>query len=138
MEGKVARPRGRPRKRPRAEDQNGVSNRGKRPVLEIKPAVPRSLLGSYVLKEFDDSRVSLGKVVSYSSGLYIVEYEDGCFEDLKTCYLRKLIIGDGYFDDELRCRRGKLDHLVMKKEEKKKTVNEIEALVQKSVKIAGI
>ncbi|KAL0681551.1 hypothetical protein Bca4012_048398 [Brassica carinata] len=126
MEGKVARPRGRPRKRPRAEDQNGVSNRGKRPVLEIKPAVPRSLLGSYVLKEFDDSRVSLGKVVSYSSGLYIVEYEDGCFEDLKTCYLRKLIIGDGYFDDELRCRRGKLDHLVMKKEEKKKTVNEIE------------
>ena len=126
MEGKVARPRGRPRKRPRGEDQNGVSNRGKRPVLEIKPAVPRSLLGSYVLKEFDDSRVSLGKVVSYSSGLYRVEYEDGGFEDLKTCYLRKLIIGDGYFDDELRCRRCKLDDLVMSKEEKKKTVNEVE------------
>ncbi|KAF8098895.1 hypothetical protein N665_0256s0025 [Sinapis alba] len=131
MEGKVARPRGRPRKRPRPEDQNGVSNRGKRPVLEIKPALPRSLLGSYVLKEFDDSRVSLGKVVSYSCGLYRVEYEDGGFEDLKTFYLRQLIIGDGYFDDELRSRRCKLDDLLLNKEEKKKTdvvaqVNEVE------------
>ncbi|KAG2311140.1 hypothetical protein Bca52824_022697 [Brassica carinata] len=121
MEGKVARPRGRPRKRARPEDQNGLSNRGgKRPVLEIKPAVPRSLLGSYVLKEFDDSRVSLGKVVSYSSGLYRVEYEDGVFEGLKTCHLRQFIIGDGYFDDELRTRRCKLDHLILNKEEKKK------------------
>ncbi|KAJ0238791.1 PHD finger family protein [Hirschfeldia incana] len=127
MEGKVGRPRGRPRKRPRPEDQNGVSsNRGKkRPVLEIKPAVPRSLLGSYVLKEFDDSssrsRVSLGKVVSYTCGLYRVEYEGTVgFEDLTTCSLRPLIIGDDYFDDELRTRRCKLDRLIMKKDEKKK------------------
>lgn len=121
MEGKVARPRGRPRKRARPEDQDGLPNRGgKRPVLEIKPAVPRSLLGSYVLKEFDDSRVSLGKVVSYSSGLYRVEYEDGVFEVLKTCHLRQFIIGDGYFDDELRSRRCKLDRLILNKEEKKK------------------
>ncbi|KAJ4910936.1 PHD finger family protein [Raphanus sativus] len=124
MEGKVARPRGRPRKRPRPEDQNRLSKRGKRPVLEINPAVPRSLLGSYVLKEFDGSRVSLGKVVSYSSGLYRVEYEDGGFEDLRTCHLRQLIVGDGYFDDELRSRRCKLDDLVIEKEEKKKTVKQ--------------
>ncbi|CAF1698251.1 hypothetical protein HID58_051072 [Brassica napus] len=113
MEGKVGRPRGRPRKRTRPEDQNGVSsNRGKRIALEIKPAVPRSLLCRYVLKDFDESRVSLGKVVSYSSGLYRVEYEDGCVEDLKSCHLRQLIIEDSYFDDELRCRRDKLDALL--------------------------
>lgn len=121
MEGKVARPRGRPRKRPRSEDHNGVSNRGKRPVLEMKVAVPRSLLGRYVLKDFDDSRVFLGKIVTYNSGLYRVEYEDGDFEDLKTCYLRQLIIGDSYFDDELRVRRCKLDDFILKKDEKKKT-----------------
>ena len=109
----MGRPRGRPRKRTRPEDTNGVSsNRGKRIALEIKPSVPRSLLCRYVLKDFDESRVSLGKVVSYSSGLYRVEYEDGCVEDLKSCHLRQLIIEDSYFDDELRCRRDKLDALL--------------------------
>ncbi|CAH8271897.1 unnamed protein product [Arabidopsis lyrata] len=121
MEGKVARPRGRPRKRPRPEDHNGVSNRGKRPVLEMKVAVPRSLLGCYVLKDLDDSRVFLGKIVSYKSGLYRVVYEDGDFEDLETRYLRQLIIGDSYFDDELRARRSKLDDFILKNDEKKKT-----------------
>ncbi|XP_010454541.1 PREDICTED: DDT domain-containing protein PTM-like isoform X5 [Camelina sativa] len=123
VEGKVARPRGRPRKRPRPEDQNGVSsNRGKRPVLEtLKVTLPRSLLGRYVLKDFDDCRVSLGKIVSYNTGLYRVEYEDGEFEDLETCSLRQLIIGDNYFDDELRVRRSKLDDFILKKDEKKKT-----------------
>lgn len=123
MEGKVGRPRGRPRKRPRPEDQNGVSNRGKRIALEMKPLVPRSLLCRYVLKDFDESRVSLGKVVSYSSGLYRVEYEDGDSEDLKSCYLRHLIIEDSYFDDELRCRRDKLDEYILKEDEKRKSEN---------------
>ncbi|VVB16809.1 unnamed protein product [Arabis nemorensis] len=121
MEGKVARPRGRPRKRPREEDRNGVTNRGKRPVFEMKPVVPRSLLGRYVLKDFDESRVFLGKIVSYSTGLYRVEYEDGDFEDLESRYLRRLIIGDSYFDDELRTRRVKLDELILKMDEEKKT-----------------
>ncbi|KAL0709907.1 hypothetical protein Bca4012_016885 [Brassica carinata] len=122
MEGKVGRPRGRPRKRTRPEDQNGVSNRGKRLALEMmKPAVPRSLLCRYVLKDFDESRVSLGKVVSYSCGLYRVEYEDGDSEDLKSCYLRHLIIEDSYFDDELRCRRDQLDEYILKEDEKKKS-----------------
>ncbi|CAN7005909.1 hypothetical protein IGI04_009660 [Brassica rapa subsp. trilocularis] len=120
MEGKVGRPRGRPRKRTRPEDTNGVSsNRGKRLALEIKPSVPRSLLYRYVLKDFDESRVSLGKVVSYSAGLYRVEYEDGCVEDLKSCYLRRLIIEDSYFDDELRCRRDKLDEDILKEDERR-------------------
>ncbi|CAH8387931.1 unnamed protein product [Eruca vesicaria subsp. sativa] len=118
-EGKVGRPRGRPRKRTRPEDQNGVSNRGKRLALEMKPTVPRSLLSLYVLKEFDENRVSLGKVVSYRSGLYRVEYEDGVFEDLKSFYLRRLIIEDSYFDEELRCRRDKLDEYIVKEDEKR-------------------
>ncbi|KAJ0261348.1 PHD finger family protein [Hirschfeldia incana] len=126
MEGKVGRPRGRPRKRTRPEDQNGFSsNRGKRIALEMKPVVPRSLLCCYVLKDFDESRVSLGKVVSYSSGLYRVEYEDGGIEDLKSCHLRHLIIEEGYFDDELRCRRGKLDEYILKEDEKKKMGNQV-------------
>uniref|UniRef100_A0A1J3JSD0 Nucleosome-remodeling factor subunit BPTF n=1 Tax=Noccaea caerulescens TaxID=107243 RepID=A0A1J3JSD0_NOCCA len=123
MEGKVARPRGRPRKRPRPEDKNGPSNRGKRPVFEMKSSVPISLIGRYVLKDFDDSRVSLGKIVSYSSGFYRVEYEDGDWEDLETRYLRRLIIGDSYFDDELRARRSKLEDSILKKDKKKKTDN---------------
>ncbi|KAF3542244.1 hypothetical protein DY000_02000999 [Brassica cretica] len=126
MEGKVGRPRGRPRKRTRPEDTNGVSsNRGKRIALEMKPAVPRSLLCRYVLKDFDESRVSLGKVVSYSAGLYRVEYEDGCVEDLKSCHLRQLIIEDSYFDDELRGRRDKLDALLKEDERRLELKNQV-------------
>ncbi|AED93946.1 PHD type transcription factor with transmembrane domain protein (PTM) [Arabidopsis thaliana] len=121
MEAKVPRPRGRPRKRQRLEDDNRkLNNRGKKQVLEVEPAVPISLLGCYMLKDFDDNEVFLGKIVSYDTGLYRVIYEDGDCEELESGDLRRLIISDSYLDDELRVRRKKLDKLILKKEEKKK------------------
>lgn len=121
MEAKVPRPRGRPRKRQRLEDDNRkLNNRGKRQVLEVEPKVPISLLGRHVLKDFDDNGVFLGKIVSYDTGLYRVEYEDGDSEEMESGDLRRLIIADSYLDDELCLRRNKLDKLILKKEEKKK------------------
>ncbi|VVB04906.1 unnamed protein product [Arabis nemorensis] len=121
MEAKVPRPRGRPRKRQKVEDDNRkLNNRGKKQVLEVEPAVPVSLLGRYVLKDFDDNGAFLGKIVSYETGLYRVEYEDGDCEDMESADLRRLIIGDSYLDDELCVRRVKLDKLIVKKEEKRK------------------
>lgn len=121
MEAKVPRPRGRPRKRQRLEDDNRKSNnRGKKQVLEVEPAVPISLLGSYVLKDFDDNGVFLGKIVSYDTGLYSVMYEDGDSEELESGDLRRLIIADSYLDNELRVRRNKLDKLILKEEKKKR------------------
>ncbi|CAH8267449.1 unnamed protein product [Arabidopsis lyrata] len=121
MEAKVPRPRGRPRKRQRLEDDNRKSNnRGKKQVLEVEPAVPISLLGSYVLKDFDDNGVFLGKIVSYDTGLYSVVYEDGDSEELESGDLRRLIIADSYLDNELRVRRNKLDKLILKEEKKKR------------------
>ncbi|XP_010520403.1 PREDICTED: DDT domain-containing protein PTM [Tarenaya hassleriana] len=124
MEAKVPRPRGRPRKRPRPEGDNAGSNgksdnRGKRRILEVKPSVPISLLGRYVLKDFDDNGVFLGKIVSYDTGFYTVEYEDGDCETLESRELRQFIIGESYFDEELSARKNKLDEHIVKKDEKK-------------------
>lgn len=125
MEAKAPRPRGRPRKRQRPEDENRTAprsngNRGKKQALEVEPpAVPISLLGRYVLKDFGNDGTFLGKIVSYETGLYRVEYEDGDFEDMETADLRPFLIEDDT-DNELCVRRSKLDKLIVKKEEKKK------------------
>ncbi|KFK33904.1 hypothetical protein AALP_AA5G076100 [Arabis alpina] len=119
MEAKVPRPRGRPRKRQKLEDVDNrkSNNRGKKQVLEVEPSVPVSFLGRYVLKEFDDNGTFLGKVVSYETGLYRVEYEDGDCEEMDSGDIRRIIIEDNY---ELCVRKVKLDKLIVKKEEKRK------------------
>lgn len=128
----VKRPRGRPRKRRRPEEENESdvadtkfnNSKTKKWVLETRSM---AFVGRYVLKEFGGS-VFLGKIVSYDTGLYRVDYEDGDFEDLESGELRELVLEDSYFDDDLSRRKLRLDELVLKRivkeskleEEKKK------------------
>ncbi|XVF46841.1 hypothetical protein PTKIN_Ptkin03bG0060100 [Pterospermum kingtungense] len=124
METKVPRPRGRPRKRRRPEEDNeGVAadtksnnSKTKRRVFETRSV---ALVGRYVLKEFG-GKVFLGKIVSYDTGLYRVDYEDGDFEDLESGELRELILEESYFDDDLSRRKFRLDELVLSRILKKK------------------
>ncbi|XP_023637871.1 DDT domain-containing protein PTM isoform X2 [Capsella rubella] len=138
METKVPRPRGRPRKRQRLEDDNRKSKGKKQQVLEVEPAVPVSLLGRHVLKDFDENGAFLGKVVSYDTGLYKVEYEDGDCEEMESGDLRRLIIEDSYLDNELRVRRNKLDKVILKREEKKKRSSQESKVVELPNQVNGV
>ncbi|KAJ8749984.1 hypothetical protein K2173_013899 [Erythroxylum novogranatense] len=113
------RGRGRPRKRRREEEDinKGLSSFIKKQVIELtwKP-----LVGRYVLKEFVGNGIFLGKIVSYDTGLYRVDYEDGDCEDLEGGELRQLLLGDDDFDDDLTVRRKKLDEFLWKKSAQKK------------------
>ncbi|KAK6247305.1 hypothetical protein QUC31_018870 [Theobroma cacao] len=125
MEPKVPRPRGRPRKRRRPEEENesvagdSKSNNSK---TKKRALVTRSmaLVGRYVFKEFGEN-VFLGKIVSYDTGLYRVDYEDGDFEDLESGELRELILEESYFDDDLSRRKVRLDELVLSRILKKQS-----------------
>lgn len=66
--------RGRPRKQRRKEKEN-VTVELKKPIV---------LIGRYVLKEFSDSVVRIGKVLSYKIGLYRVEYENVLFVEFSS------------------------------------------------------
>ncbi|XWS52918.1 hypothetical protein CRYUN_Cryun11dG0113800 [Craigia yunnanensis] len=132
MEPKLPKPRGRPRKRRRPEEENESSagdtkfnnSKTKKWALETRSV---ALVGRYVLKEFRGN-VFLGKIVSYDTGLYRVDYEDGDFEDMESGELRELILEESYFDDDLSRRKVRLDELVLRRivkeseleEEKKK------------------
>ncbi|XP_010243411.1 PREDICTED: DDT domain-containing protein PTM [Nelumbo nucifera] len=72
----------------------------------------KALVGRYVKKFFEGNGVFLGKVVSYSSGLYRVDYEDGDFEDLDCGEIREFLVAVGDFDDDLNTRKMKLDNLI--------------------------
>ncbi|KAL4283239.1 hypothetical protein GQ457_16G008690 [Hibiscus cannabinus] len=148
MEVTVKRPRGRPRKRKRPEEENesAVSDakfnnsKVKKGLLEARSI---AFVGRYVLKEFGGSAF-LGKIVSYDTGLYRVDYEDGDFEDLESGELRELILEESYFDDDLSRRKVRLDELVLSrivkeielKEEKKKfevSKNEVDGVEASAV-----
>ncbi|XVF05256.1 hypothetical protein REPUB_Repub05bG0155900 [Reevesia pubescens] len=117
MEPKVPRPRGRPRKRRSPEEENesaavdtkSNNSKTKKRAFEIRSM---ALVGRYVLKEFG-GKVFLGKIVSYDTGLYRVDYEDGDFEDMESGELRELILEETYFDDDLSRRKVRLDELVL-------------------------
>ena len=83
---------------------------------ETKRARSKVLVGQYVLKEFEDNGIFLGKIMYYDGGLYRVDYEDGDCEDLERSELCNLIMEDAYFDDDLTERRKKLDELILKRE----------------------
>ncbi|XP_042514046.1 DDT domain-containing protein PTM-like isoform X2 [Macadamia integrifolia] len=72
----------------------------------------KALVGRYVRKEFVGIGVFLGKVVSYSSGLYRIDYEDGDCEDLDSGEIRDILLGEGDFDRDLNARKEKLDQLI--------------------------
>ena len=117
MEPKLPKPRGRPRKRRRPEEENesavgdtkSNNSKTKKRALETRSM---ALVGRYVLKEFGEN-VFLGKIVSYDTGLYRVDYEDGDFEDMESGDLRELILEESYFDDDLSRRKVRLDELVL-------------------------
>lgn len=143
METPVVRSRGRPRKRKREETQiegdskgyikdvvenknvpddvqNTTGNfrkRGRPPKKKPVEIKGQAMVGRYVLKEFDGSGIFLGKIVSYDTGLYRVDYEDGDFEDLDSGELRVYLIADerGQFVGELLERKIKLDENLAKR-----------------------
>ncbi|XP_015873533.3 DDT domain-containing protein PTM [Ziziphus jujuba] len=116
MEAPVVRSRGRPRKRRINEDANGADGgkagpEAKKRVVEM---VPISLLNRFVLKEFKSNGIFIGKVVYYADGFYRVVYEDGDYEDLDSREVKGILLGENYFDDDLRSRSKKLEDLVMR------------------------
>ncbi|CAH8307321.1 unnamed protein product [Eruca vesicaria subsp. sativa] len=142
---KVPRPRGRPRKRQKLDDDKRTTttpnskSRGRRKqqqeASEVERVAPVSLLGRYVVKSFGEDGAFLGKIVSYETGLYRVEYEDGDFEDMESCDLRPFLVEESRLGDELSRRRSKLDKLIVKKEEKKKRNQAEESKVVVEVKV---
>ncbi|XP_027340663.1 DDT domain-containing protein PTM-like isoform X2 [Abrus precatorius] len=110
MEPPVVRSRGRPRKRRREEDLTVTVD--PKTVLESKKRAPIALVGRYVLKEFPRDTVLLGKVVRYDSGLYRVTYESGGFEDLDSAEIRRILLDESYFDDDLTRRKSELEELL--------------------------
>lgn len=107
------RSRGRPRKR-RREDEATVTGDAKT-LPEAKKTTPVALIGRYVLKEFRRNTVLLGKVARYVSGLYRVVYESGGFEDLDSNEIRRILLLDSYFDDDLIRRKVELEESVLPK-----------------------
>ncbi|KAL2937545.1 DDT domain-containing protein PTM [Bienertia sinuspersici] len=104
-------------------DKEDVKNTGnmrkrgrppKRRAIEIRG---EAMVGRYVLKEFEENGVFLGKIVSYDSGLYRVDYEDGDCEDLDSGELREYLVVDERqkFVGEMLDRKKKLDENVAQK-----------------------
>lgn len=102
--------RGRKRKR---KDGDGVEKTAtKKREVAVKSRV---LVGRYVKKEFDDSGEFLGKIVSYDTGLYRVDYEDGDCEDLETKEVKGIIVEDSEMDAAFYKRKKSLDAFIKKK-----------------------
>ncbi|XP_047328368.1 DDT domain-containing protein PTM-like [Impatiens glandulifera] len=106
------------RKRRRKDNPDDAEEQmGKKQVLGARS---QAFVGRYIKKKFAGSRVYIGKIVSYDSGLYRVEYEDGDCEDLDSIEVRKFNIRDDCFDDELIKKRQKLDKFLSRKKIKVK------------------
>ncbi|KAI3683586.1 hypothetical protein L1987_84094 [Smallanthus sonchifolius] len=116
MEPEVVKRRGRKRKRKDGEDGGKTA---KKIVVGARSLV---FIGRYVKKEFDESGEFLGKIVSYDTGLYRVEYEDGDCEDLETREVKGLLVGENEMDAAFRKRKKSLDVSILKKYTKKESV----------------
>ncbi|VFQ77822.1 unnamed protein product [Cuscuta campestris] len=109
--GKVER---RGRKRRKADVQSvEVDHNGKKRRVSTRSKV---LVGRYVRKEFEGSGVFLGKIMSYDSGLYRVNYEDGDCEDLDSNELKGVLVEQDVLDGNWLERKRMLDELVFSKE----------------------
>ncbi|KAL8496450.1 hypothetical protein ACS0TY_020241 [Phlomoides rotata] len=102
-----AKRRGRKRKNNDLEDVRG----------EKKAVVTRSLrlVGRYVRKEFEGNGVFLGKIMSYDSGLYRVNYEDGDCEDLDSSEVKLFLVEDCDLIGEWSESKEKLDTFLLDK-----------------------
>ncbi|XP_076888499.1 DDT domain-containing protein PTM-like isoform X1 [Bidens hawaiensis] len=124
MEPEGVKRRGRKRKRRNGEDGGKA---GKKPVVGNGSGT-LVLIGRYVKKEFEGSGEFLGKIVSYDTGLYRVEYEDGDCEDLETREVKGLLVKDSEMDAAFRKRKKSLDAYLVKKS-KSEPVNKVETVV---------
>ncbi|KAK9058650.1 hypothetical protein SSX86_023492 [Deinandra increscens subsp. villosa] len=116
MEPEVVKRRGRKRKRKAGEDADKTGNKtAKKAVLGTGSLV---LIGRYVRKEFDGSGEFLGKIVSYDTGLYRIDYEDGDCEDLETREVKAILVGENEMDAAFRRRKKSLDAYLLKKAKK--------------------
>lgn len=106
------RRRGRKRKIKDVENVT-VDGDGKRKIVETRS---KRIVGRYVMKEFEGSGVFLGKVASYDSGLYRIDYEDGDCEDLETGEMKVLLVEDSNITGEWLERKTKLDELLLSKD----------------------
>ncbi|KAJ0623516.1 putative transcription factor & chromatin remodeling DDT family [Helianthus annuus] len=118
MEPEVVKRRGRKRKRKGGEDVEKTAK---------KAAAGKSLvlIGRYVKKEFEESGEFLGKIVSYDTGLYRVNYEDGDFEDLETKEVKGLLVQDSEMDAAFRKRKKSLDAYLLKKAKKESVKSDV-------------
>ncbi|XP_024982713.1 DDT domain-containing protein PTM-like isoform X2 [Cynara cardunculus var. scolymus] len=130
MEPEVVKTERRGRKRKRKDGQ-GADKTAKKTAVETRSKV---FVGRYVKKEFDGNGVFLGKIVSYDTGLYRVDYEDGDCEDLESGEVKAFIIGDKDMDDDFHRRKKALDEYILKKYAKDEVVrldgaaNKVEAV----------
>lgn len=104
--------RGRKRKIKDVENVT-VDGDGRRKIVETRS---KRIVGRYVMKEFEGSGVFLGKVASYYSGLYRIDYEDGDCEDLESGELKVLLVEDSKIIGEWLERKKKLDELLLSKD----------------------
>nr|GMD22741.1 DDT domain-containing protein PTM-like [Ipomoea batatas] len=109
--GRVER-RGRKRRRNDVQSVEADQD-GKKRMVGTRSKV---LVGRYVSKEFEGSGTFLGKIMSYDSGLYRVNYEDGDCEDLDSSELKGVLIEEDELDRDWLERKKKLDKLVSNKE----------------------
>ncbi|KAH9624079.1 hypothetical protein KSS87_004881 [Heliosperma pusillum] len=119
------------------EDGKNIGSSRKRGRPPKKRAVEmrgEAMIGRYVLKKFDGSGTFLGKIVSFDSGLYRVDYEDGDCEDLDSGELREFVIGDERqrFVGELLERKKRLDDTI-----EKRSVMKLKEEPDKNVRLKG-
>ncbi|KAL4560815.1 hypothetical protein LXL04_032969 [Taraxacum kok-saghyz] len=118
MEPEVVKTERRGRKRKR-KDGEAANKTAKKAAVGIKSRV---LVGRYVKKEFAGVGVFIGKIVSYDTGLYRVDYEDGDCEDLESGEVKGFIVEDKDMNADFRKRAKVLDQRVLKKYAKEKAV----------------
>lgn len=103
------RKRGRKRKIKDTVHQDSSSLQQPPPSARAVPFVGR------YLKKLFEGRNYIGKIVSYDSGLYRVEYEDGDCEDLDSGEARPYLLPDQAFTKTLLNKKRKLDDMISRK-----------------------
>lgn len=118
-------PKRRGRKRKNRGPENTVECDGEKRLMATRSL---RLVGRYVRKDFQESGLFLGKIMSYDSGLYRVNYEDGDFEDLDSGEVKLFLVEDCDLNGEWCKKKEKLDELLSLKDVKDKVLKVENAL----------
>lgn len=108
MESTAAEP---PKRRGRKRKNRDLESTEERDGKRIMATRSLRLVGRYVRKDFQGSGLFLGKIMSYDSGLYRVNYEDGDFEDLDSGEVKVILVEDCDLIGEWSEKKAKLDEL---------------------------